>query len=214
MAVHRSYITVRPLHMPGCLNCYIYNAMIYLASQSPRRRSLLKQAGIAFTIIPGAVNEIPMTHESAKEYVNRMSREKAINGWESVKTKNLPYYPLLAADTIVTLHGSIMGKPGNEEQARKMLKTLSGQDHQVMTAITITNGTQTRSIQVTSLVKMAALTENEISAYLQTQESFDKAGAYAIQGKGALLIESIEGSYSNIVGLPLRETAQLLSAFS
>lgn len=187
--------------------------MIYLASQSPRRQELLRQIGVPFQLLPGEIDETPRPGEAPDDYVCRMAREKAQAGWQVRKQRGLPEAPLLAADTSVVLGKKILGKPENPGHACDMLLSLSGNRHEVMTAIAVTNENKTIVRLSTTQVTMAAFDRQQAEAYIATGEPVDKAGAYGIQGFGAVLVESIEGCYSSVVGLPLRETATALLEF-
>lgn len=194
---------------------------IYLASQSPRRRELLKQIGIHFELLllrsdsrrHVDVDETPHPGESPDIYVQRLSREKARTGFDALKFRNLPPHPVLAADTTVTLHGKIYGKPDNAEHAAAMLRELSGREHQVLTAVAVARSEHIEVVLSTSTVKFTELSDERIKRYLQTREYADKAGAYAIQGQAGAFIEHLAGSYSGVMGLPLFETVQLLQRF-
>ena len=199
----------------------IIQPRIYLASQSPRRRELLKQIGINFEMLllrsdprrSQDVDETPQQGEPAEIYVRRICQEKARVGWESLCLRSLPPFPVLAADTTVTLDGKIFGKPDNAEQAAAMLRQLSGREHQVLSAVAVAMGEQTEVALSTSTVRFAPLGEERIHRYLLTREYIDKAGGYAIQGQAGAFIEHISGSYSGVMGLPLFETVQLLQHF-
>ncbi|KEI71000.1 Maf family protein [Endozoicomonas elysicola] len=188
--------------------------MIYLASQSPRRAELLKQIGVPFQKLICDIDETPFSQEAASDYVLRMAREKAEAGWQEVLSSGSVKMPLLAADTTVVCNNQILGKPRNTDDARHMLKMLSGNTHQVMSAVAITDGEQHHSeISVTNVV-FNKLTDQLIKDYIATGEPMDKAGGYGIQGYGAVLVASISGSYSAVVGLPLMETSHLLDHFN
>lgn len=180
-----------------------------LASASPRRAELLKQIGITpQAITPANIDESPKPNESPRIYVQRMATSKA----EAV-AKQHPKTAILAADTIVAVGRRILGKPTTRNDAEKMLKLIMGRRHQVLTAITLkTPDGKTRNRIVTSKLRLKRLDEATIKYYLNTNEWKDKAGAYAIQGIAALWIDWMSGSYSNIVGLPLAETGQLLKS--
>ncbi len=187
--------------------------MIYLASQSPRRAELLKQIGVPFQKLICDIDETPSPQEAASDYVLRMAREKATAGWQDVLMSGSEKMPLLAADTTVVCSDQILGKPRDAEDARCMLEMLSGNTHQVMTAVAVTDGEQCYSeLSVTDVV-FNKLTDQLIEGYIATGEPADKAGAYGIQGFGAVLVASISGSYSAVVGLPLMETSRLLAHF-
>jgi septum formation protein len=181
---------------------------IYLASRSPRRQELLQQMAVDFAVIAADIDESVNKHESPHDYVLRMAEEKAQAGLAGLK-QQAPR-PVLAADTTVVVNNQIFGKPVNDAEARRMLKQLSAQTHQVMTAVALScNGVMHTALS-TSDVRFASLSDTDIDWYLRTGEGHDKAGGYAVQGLGAMLIERIEGSYSGIMGLPIRETGQLL----
>jgi septum formation protein len=185
--------------------------MIYLASQSPRRQELLAQLAVSFDVIEVNVHELPGDGELPWDYVNRVAKEKA--GAGLLQLAGQPEAIVLGADTDVVLAGLVLGKPENAQQAFAMLKSLSGQSHEVITAVWLLSAGQEQHCVVRSTVKFAELCDDEIRAYIATDEPFGKAGAYAIQGRGAAFIASIEGSYSGIMGLPLFETYQLLQRF-
>ena len=187
--------------------------MIYLASQSPRRAELLHQIGVTFQQLVGEIDETPSPGELPADYVLRMAREKAAAGWQKIVASAMTIRPLLASDTTVVYQDKILGKPENEQDARHMLTLLSGNTHQVMTAVAITDGQQFRTeLSVTDVV-FKELSDQLIEDYIASGEPADKAGAYGIQGYGAVLVAGISGSYSGVVGLPLMETAQLLADF-
>ncbi|MBX3616807.1 Maf family protein [Nitrosomonas sp.] len=191
---------------------------IYLASRSPRRRELLRQIGVKFNLLMMRetagraidIDEKPLDNESPKDYIYRITRNKASEGWDKVLQRHLPIYPVLAADTVVTIDGCILGKPRDKADAEKMLKTLSGRSHQVMTAIGVVVKDVLQIRLSTSTVRFRELSEIEIRNFITNHHVLDKAGAYAIQGIAAAFIVDISGSYSGIMGLPLYETAQLL----
>jgi len=190
---------------------------IILASQSPRRKELLEHAGVDFKIVPADIEERLMPSEMADDYVRRLSREKA-----QFVSKHNPGIWVIGADTTVVMGNTILEKPESEDDARKMLKTLSGRSHIVYTGFTICyredtkSGCQREERVITSSVKtdvlFKSLTDQEIEWYVSTGEPFDKAGGYAIQGLGAFMVKSINGSYSNVVGLPVCEVIELLMA--
>ncbi len=191
---------------------------IYLVSRSTRRRDLLKQIGIRHTILlmretlsrPVDVDETPALGESPVDYVYRITHTKAEAGWLRLKQRNLPVLPVLAADTIVVLDGRILGKPTDTEHAKEMLHALSGQEHQVHTAVGLAFQEQIKLRLSTTTVRFRDISPREIQSYVASNEPLDKAGAYAIQGKAAAFVININGSYSGVVGLPLFETSQLL----
>jgi len=194
---------------------------IYLASRSPRRRELLKQIGIAFESLllreelrRGAdVDEVPLPGESPAAYVSRVARAKAEAGWIRIASRRLPLHPVLAADTTVALDGGIIGKPADARDAQLSLQRLSGKTHHVLTAIAVARGDRVETALSTSAVEFRELDADEIRRYVASGEALDKAGAYAIQGRAAVFVRAISGSYSGIMGLPLFETAELLGRF-
>lgn len=191
---------------------------IYLASQSPRRRELLRQIGVDFSVLllrSGArrgsdVSEIQFEGEAAPGYVARVANEKAAFGWQVMQLRQLPPRPVLAADTTVVLDGRILGKPADRAEACAMLALLSGRSHQVLTAIAVRHHSFQAQLTHVSLVRFGVLSSAAIAAYCDTDEPYDKAGGYGIQGAAAKFVEHIEGSHSGIMGLPLFETAQML----
>lgn len=191
---------------------------IYLASRSPRRQELLKQIGVDFMVLPlrealariPDVDETPLSQELPSEYVGRIARIKAEMGRKRMSERGWADFPVLGADTTVVSNGRIFGKPENPFHAKQMLGALSGQLHQVLTAVAVAAGNGTRVCLSRSSVRFRNLGEQEIDHYLACGEAYDKAGAYAIQGRAAVFISEISGSYSGVVGLPLFETAQLL----
>jgi septum formation protein len=194
---------------------------IYLASQSPRRRELLKQIGISFEMLllrddpkRGVdVDETPLAAEQPEVYVTRICQEKAKRGCQLLRYRSLPVFPVLAADTTVVLEGNIFGKPRNADHAAEMLQQLSGREHQVFSAVAVAMHDQMEFALSVSTVRFAPLSEERIRRYLHSKEYNDKAGGYAIQGIAAAFIEHLSGSYSGVMGLPLFETAQLLQRF-
>ena len=188
---------------------------LILASSSPRRRSLLAGCGIPFRVIPAAIDERPRPHEAAAAYVRRLALSKA----ESVARRH-PRCVVLGADTTVSIDGRLLGKPLDGQDARRMLSQLNGRRHEVLTGVAVLSvetpadvSPQGASEVVVSQVLLRQLTEATIDWYLATDEPADKAGAYAVQGLGAALVERVEGSYTNVVGLPLTETLGLLRRF-
>ena len=194
---------------------------IYLASQSARRRELLKQIGVNFEMLLQRfdprraldTDETPLPDELPEVYVRRICKDKAEAGWKALKFRNLPVFPVLAADTSVILDGKIIGKPLDREQAANTLRALSGRQHQVLSAVAVIYEKQFEMRLSASTVTFAALSEERIRHYLLTNEPLDKAGSYAIQGYAAAFIRHVEGSYSGVMGLPLFETAELLQTF-
>jgi septum formation protein len=181
-------------------------ARIILASASPRRRELLDQIGIDYDIRPVDIDESPKPNETPADYVRRIAAEKSAACHAQAAPIGLP---VLAADTAVVLNGRIMGKPKDKEDALAMLRRLSGQTHQVYSAVSLRGQEHGEALSVTN-VTFRTLSEREIVAYWATSEPADKAGSYAIQGLGSVFVQSIQGSFSGVVGLPLFETAELL----
>ena len=181
-------------------------APIVLASRSPRRSQLLAQIGIPHEVLAVDFDEARLHGEAPRQFVERLARDKAQHARAACGGTT----PLLAADTIVVLDGEIFGKPRDEADAVAMLRALSGRSHEVMTAVAVCAGGTVRSAVSVSRVRFREIGEAECRAYWATGEPADKAGAYAVQGLGAVFIERIEGSYSGVMGLPLFETAQLL----
>lgn len=185
------------------------SCQLYLASSSPRRANLLEQIGVSFRIVKPDISEEIADSEVPEEMVLRLAVEKARKGAEMVEEP----LPVMGADTIVLIRNMILGKPGDRNQAKKMLSRLSGKTHRVLTAVAICQEDRIEQAISETLVRFRHLTEEEQISYCNTDEPLDKAGAYAIQGLGAVFIESIKGSYSGVVGLPLMETSRLLSLF-
>jgi septum formation protein len=181
--------------------------VLCLASASPRRRELLAQIGVPHLVVPARLDERREPEESPAQYVQRLARAKALEVWQRQAT-----LPVLAADTAVVVDGVIFGKPRARDDALTMLAALSGRSHEVLTAVTLCTARGLDGALSTSTVRLRALTAAERESYWQTGEPRDKAGAYAIQGLGAIFIEALAGSYSGVMGLPLYETAALLRA--
>lgn len=193
-------------------------AFVYLASQSPRRKQLLDQLGVPHRpLLPGAEEdaeslEAVRTGESAQDYVRRVTLAKLHAARQRRLRRGLPAAPILCADTTVVLGRRILGKPQDAEEAAQMLRALSGRCHRVLTAVSVSQD-RSQQLEVSiSHVRFATLTPATIERYIGSGEPFGKAGAYAIQGPISACIESIRGSHSGIMGLPLFETAQLLRA--
>jgi septum formation protein len=194
---------------------------IYLASQSPRRRELLKQIGVSFEMLllrsdPRRnleVDETPHAGEPPESYVKRIAQAKAEAGYAALRFRNLPSFPVLAADTTVTLEGRIFGKPEGAEQAADMLRQLSGKQHRVLSAVAVSLDEHVEVALSISEVRFVELSEARILRYLHNREYADKAGGYAIQGQAGAFVEHLSGSYSGVMGLPLFETVQLLQHF-
>jgi septum formation protein len=179
---------------------------IYLASSSPRRRELLNQIAVNFDVIAVDVDETRFEAESPQTYVTRVALAKAEAGSMKVNGQ----LPVIGSDTSVVVQGKVLGKPVSDEDARAMLTMLSGAEQQVLTAVAIVTENEQKILLNENKVRFANLSDDEIEWYLATGEGKDKAGGYAVQGLAAQFIEYIEGSYSGIMGLPLRETAVLL----
>ena len=183
--------------------------MIYLASSSPRRAELLRQIGVEFRVHAIDIDETRLPSESPAEYVGRLAREKALCAARELDQGQADYC-VLAADTTIALDGDIIGKPADQEQCRCILGRLSARQHLVLTAVALATPGSLAWRLCQSRVRFRALTAREIESYCASEEPMDKAGAYAIQGRAALFIEHLEGSYSAVMGLPLFETAELL----
>lgn len=181
--------------------------VLCLASASPRRHELLAQIGVAHEVVPADIDEERRPDESPRDYVLRVAREKALR----VRARQ-PQRPILSADTAVVLGEAIYGKPRDRAHALEMLAALGGRVHQVLTAVALVTDDGLTSALSESTVRLRATSEEERAAYWDTGEPRDKAGAYAIQGLGAVFVESLEGSFSGVMGLPLFETARLLQA--
>ncbi len=198
------------------------NVSLYLASRSPRRQALLEQMGVLHHVLPSGpgltegidVDESVRFAEKPEEYVMRVAIDKARAGLAFVRQKtDWAPHPVLAADTTIDFAQTILGKPQDQQEAKRMLGALSGRTHTVLTAVVMVFGEQIHTRLSQSQVTFAALDEARIERYVQTGEPMDKAGAYGIQGFAAAFITRIEGSYSGIMGLPLSETAELLKLF-
>ena len=182
---------------------------VILASASPRRRELVEQLGLTTHVTSADIDETPLAGEVTSDYVLRLSLGKARKVADQFDSDKL----VLAADTVIDYRGQIMGKPKSLQQSIEMLSQLSAQTHQVLTGVTVICGAAVESLTVATSVTMRDISENEIRAYWLTGEPLGKAGSYAIQGKAARFIKTICGSYSNVVGLPLFETAAMLTRF-
>ncbi|MBN4080652.1 septum formation inhibitor Maf [Beggiatoa alba] len=199
---------------------------VYLASNSPRRCELLDQMGVRFEVLNISIPENSRLNESPEDYVRRLASEKAqagmkilqkkhqkfsnidVSNWQSTK-KNATIGLVIGADTAVVCDGDILGKPATAEHAEAMLRQLSAKTHEVFTAVTV-SGSRILSAVSRTLVTFRELSEQDVKRYIATKEGLDKAGSYAIQGKAAIFIENLQGSYSAVMGLPLYETAGLL----
>ena len=201
--------------------------MLVLASASPRRQELLRNAGIPFTVQPANVDETPLPREAARDCAERLAREKAVAVWRG-RSQDL----VLGADTVVVVGEKILGKPVDAEDAARMLRMLSGKEHRVITGVCLVSqgardqglglsnekmeieNCEVRTASETTLVTMSELSEEEIREYVATGEPMDKAGAYAIQGMASRWIPRIEGDYGNVVGLPVALVYRMLRAIS
>ena len=192
---------------------------VYLASQSPRRRQLLEQLGVAYELLLPAADEdaealeAMLPHEAPLTYVQRVTQLKLDAALQRLRDRALPQAPILCSDTTVALGRTILGKPANAGDAERILSTLSGKTHRVLTAVALGTAEIRRQAVSISKVTFAPMTPEQIRAYVATGEPMGKAGAYAVQGRAAAYISSLGGSYSGIMGLPMYETAQLLQAF-
>ncbi len=183
---------------------------VYLASASPRRRELLQQIGVSFRVLAAAIDEAVLPGEVPAAYVARVAAAKAGSGWRG--NRDPADVPVLAADTAVVLGGKILGKPQDRRDAEGMLQQLSGRTHEVLTAVALRTASGLQSAISRSEVTFRPISAREAQAYWDTGEPHDKAGAYAIQGRAAVFVADLRGSFSGVMGLPLFETAQLLSA--
>jgi septum formation protein len=181
--------------------------LLILASKSPRRRYLLKQAGLSFTVIPSHFDERVVPFSSPENHVKSLAEAKA-----NQVSERYPEGWVIGADTIVMIDGTLLGKPGSRAEARLMLQRLSGKIHQVLTGYCICCKSMNRNYSdvIKTEVQFKNLSDAEIEWYIRTEEPFDKAGAYAIQGLGTFLVKSINGSYTNVVGLPVCEVIEFL----
>lgn len=180
---------------------------IILASASPRRKEILENASVKFEVMASSIEELTLDGESPCQMVMRLAFEKGMDIASRQKNDLI-----ISADTIVVIDNTVLGKPKNEIEARKMITSLSGRTHQVITGISLINLDNNKKIidYVISNVKFKNLSEEDINDYIRTKESLDKAGAYGIQGYGALLVDEIQGDYFNIVGLPISRLSDLL----
>lgn len=178
---------------------------IVLASRSPRRSELIQRLGISPHVVPADIDETPLAGETPVAYVERLAREKA----RVVHAQHLGEV-VLGADTTIDVDGRILGQPENETHARTLLRQLSGRTHRVHTGVAVIDAMGERATVVTTLVTFHPVSDESLDWYIETGEWQGKAGAYAVQGLGATLVERVRGSVSNVIGLPLRETAHLL----
>ncbi len=184
--------------------------VVILASASPRRRELLLRAGIPHEVRPADIDERPRAGEHPIDMTKRLAREKAL--WIARQAGDSPRRLVLGSDTTVVLDAVIYGKPSGPDDAVRMLRELTGRTHEVVTAVAVVDSAtlEVRDFALTSRVTLRAATNSEIRAYVATGEPLDKAGAYAIQGDGRALVEKLEGSETNVIGLPVAETVALL----
>lgn len=183
---------------------------IVLASASPRRRELLAQVGVVCVVQPAEIDETPLSGERPGDYVLRVALAKATAVAEARGDEST----VLAADTTVIVDGEPLGKPRGPDEARAMLRRLSGRSHEVISAVVVVRGTRIGTRVVTTRVVMRDLEDREIEAYCATGEPYDKAGGYAVQGLAAAFVSHLDGSYTGVVGLPLFETVELLAEVS
>jgi septum formation protein len=179
--------------------------MLVLASASPRRQELLRSAGITFEVQPAHIPEDPLSGEAAKDCAERLAREKAV-----AVARQRPHDVVLGADTVVVVDGQLLGKPCDRADAARMLRLLSGRDHQVITGVCLVVNGQSSVASETTLVTVSEISDQEIADYVASGEPMDKAGAYAIQGIASRWIPRIEGDYSNVVGLPVARVWRML----
>ena len=181
---------------------------LYLASGSPRRWQLLQELGFNLIKVEAEIDETPFNHETAEDYVLRMALEKNSHARKVLGAE--PEFPLLTADTTVSLQHQILGKPESAQHAAEILRSLSGTTHQVLTAVCVYFQGQTHNVLQTNEVTFSQLSDEHIQAYIASGEPMDKAGAYAIQGRASLFVNRIEGCYFNVVGLPLQRLYLML----
>ena len=194
---------------------------IYLASRSPRRRELLKQIGVSYEMLllrehigrEADINENALPGESPEAYVRRVCETKAGIAWRRITERKMVLHPVLAADTTVCIDGEILAKPADNADALRMLKLLSGREHRVLSAVALQSGQQRRLAISDSRVRFREISDDEIASYIACAEPMGKAGAYAIQGRAAVFVAMLSGSFSGVMGLPLYETAELLRKF-
>jgi septum formation protein len=200
---------------------YPLDRHIYLASRSSRRRELLKQIGVSFEVLllregvgrEADFDERPLPDEPPADYVQRIARTKVEAGWLRLGQRRMLRAPVLSADTTVAVEGRALGKPGNREEALEFLRLLSGKTHEVHTAVALKLDTRIEVVLSSTQVAFREVEEREMRQYVTSGEPMDKAGGYGIQGRAAVFIRSIAGSYSGVMGLPLFETGQLLAKF-
>ena len=182
---------------------------LILASASPRRVDILNQIGVRFSVAPADINESQLINESSAEFVCRLASQKAKTGYNS----QIGSQSVLGADTLVLCDEQIFGKPKDYADSKRMLSQLSGRAHKVISAVAINNGVESVVLMSETSVIFRIISEQELLNYWNTGEPVGKAGSYAIQGLGSIFVESIQGSYSGVVGLPIAETCRLLRHF-
>ena len=197
------------LYIKYILKWVIVSMNTVLASKSPRRKELLGLLDLDFEIITADIDETMDPALSVNEEVARLSYEKA----SAIKAKVSPDTVIISADTVVELNGRVMGKPKNEQDAFDMLKNLSGNNHNVLTGVTVIQGDKHITKVVTTKVYFRNITDDEILSYIETLEPMDKAGAYGIQGRASKFVQKIDGDYFNVVGLPVCELSLILKEF-
>ncbi len=185
---------------------------LYLASNSPRRRELLEQIGVAYRVVPALVDETPQPGEAAAELVLRLALSKARAGYAGLAADT--HKPVLGADTLVLCEDRILGKPRDRAAGLAMLAALSGRQHEVLSAVALVSAERERVLLNRTRVRFRDISPAEAEAYWASGEPQDKAGGYAIQGRAAIFVTELQGSYSGVMGLPLFETAQLLDEFA
>lgn len=185
--------------------------MFYLASKSPRRRQLLEQIGVAFDVLDIDIPEVQVAGEPALDYVSRVAREKA--GAGLLQVAGVTAAVVIGADTEVVLDGEVFGKPRNADDAAAMLARLADRTHSVISVVWCVSAGREEHVISVSEVSIAALNAHQIKAYVDSGESFGKAGGYAIQGRAAVFVRHLNGSHSGVMGLPLHETSRLLGQF-
>ena len=206
--------------MPTLHRSYDAIVALVLASSSPRRLELLNRQGLDPEVAPADIDETPGPGEAAAALVVRLARQKAetvgarrnTGGGDTRGGDTAPAL-VLAADTVVVVDGEILGKPGDDETSDGMLRRLSGRSHEVLTGVAVTDGRRTETALARTEVEFRTLADDVVAAYVATGEGRDKAGAYGIQGRGALLVEQVHGPYDNVVGLPIVTVDRLLARF-
>lgn len=183
--------------------------MIILASKSPRRQELMRLIGLDFTVMTEDVDETMNPDCALDQEIRRVSGLKAAAVYEGCTAEDI----IVAADTMVVIDGKRLGKPKDEADAIRMLRMLSGKTHEVITGLTVRQGERVESCAVTTQISFRTLSESEICAYVATREPMDKAGAYAVQGKGSIFVTGLVGDYFNVMGLPVCTLSQMLSGF-